>query len=46
VFRRRHALAFKAHEAFSKSEWIERQQLVAQLVELVWSPERLKAYAV
>lgn len=45
AFRGRHALAFKAHEAFSKSEWAERQLLVAQLVELVWSPERLKAYA-
>ena len=45
AFRSRHALAFKAHETFTKDDWADRQRLVAQLVELVWSPERLKAYA-
>ena len=45
VFRSQHALAFKAHEVFSKIEWAERQRLLAQLVELVWSPQRLWAYA-
>jgi hypothetical protein len=45
AFRDRHKLAFKAHERFAQSEWAERQRLVAQLVELIWSPERLKAYA-
>jgi Protein of unknown function (DUF1524) len=45
AFRGRHGLAFKAHEAFSKCEWAERQWLVAQLVDLIWSPERLWAYA-
>jgi hypothetical protein len=45
AFRGRHSLDFKAHDAFSKTEWAERQRLVAQLAELVWSPERLKAYS-
>jgi hypothetical protein len=45
AFRGCHALSFQAYAAFTKSEWAERQRLVAQLVELVWSPERLKAYA-
>lgn len=44
AFRNRHALSFKAHAAFGKVDWAERQRLVAELVELVWSPERLKAY--
>jgi hypothetical protein len=45
AFRSRHALALRAHETFTKDDWADRQRLVAQLVELVWSPERLKAYA-
>lgn len=44
AFRNRHALPFKAHADFGKADWAERQRLVAQLVELVWSPDRLKAY--
>ncbi|MGK7865430.1 GmrSD restriction endonuclease domain-containing protein [Falsiroseomonas sp. E2-1-a4] len=41
-FRSSHALTFKNYTEFTKSEWAERQHLVAQLVELVWSPERLR----
>jgi hypothetical protein len=45
AFRTHHALSFKAHSAFDKDAWAERLGLVAQLVDLVWSPDRLKAFA-
>ncbi|MBC9176151.1 DUF262 domain-containing protein [Pseudoroseomonas ludipueritiae] len=45
AFRTQRGLAFKPHPNFTKAEWAERQQLLAQLVELVWSPDRLRAYA-
>jgi hypothetical protein len=45
AFRSKHGLGFRAHQAFTKDDWADRQRLVAQLVELVWSPERLKAYS-
>jgi len=41
AFRNRLALAFKPHDTFTKSDWAERQALVAKLVECVWSPDRL-----
>jgi uncharacterized protein with ParB-like and HNH nuclease domain len=41
AFRNRLALAFKPHDTFTKSDWAERQALVAKLVESVWSPDRL-----
>lgn len=44
AFRSENGLAFGPHEAFSKAAWAERRQLVAQLVELVWSPTRLEAF--
>jgi uncharacterized protein with ParB-like and HNH nuclease domain len=45
AFRGRLALGFKAYDAFTKTEWAERQKLVAQLVQDVWSPERLQEFA-
>lgn len=41
AFRSRLALDFKPHDTFTKSDWAERQALVAKLVERVWSPDRL-----
>ncbi len=41
AFRNRLGLDFKPHDAFTKSDWAERQALVAKLVESVWSPDRL-----
>ena len=41
AFRNRLALDFKPHDTFTKSDWAERQALVAKLVERVWSPDRL-----
>lgn len=46
AFRTRHALPFKVHAAFDKDAWTDRLGLVAQLVDLVWSPDRLKAFSV
>lgn len=34
--------AFKPYEKFGKAEQLERRQLLTQLVNLVWSPDRLK----
>jgi uncharacterized protein with ParB-like and HNH nuclease domain len=45
AFRSQHALAFRAMDSFGKPEWEERKQLVAKLVDLVWSPDRLTSYA-
>jgi hypothetical protein len=44
AFRSRHALPFKAHATFGKEDGAKRQRLVGQLVDLVWSPDRLTAY--
>ena len=42
AFRIRNQLSFSAPEIFSKSEQQKRTELVKQLVNIVWSPERLK----
>ncbi len=44
AFRTRHTLDFKPFDDFSKDAWAERQRLVGQLVDLVWSPDRLQAF--
>jgi hypothetical protein len=36
-----HQLPFRAFEKFTKDEQLARRDLVAALVELVWSPQRL-----
>lgn len=41
-FASKHQLPFKAYECFTKTEQLERRNLVAALVELVWSPKRLQ----
>lgn len=41
-----HQLPFKACENFTKDEQMARRDLVAALVELVWSPQRLQEAAV
>jgi len=41
-FRQRHNLPFKAYPTFGKVEQRERLELIRALVDLVWSPERLK----
>lgn len=40
-FSETHQLPFKAFESFTKDEQSARRELVAALVEVVWSPERL-----
>ena len=40
-----HQLPFKAFDAFTKDEQMARRDLVAALVELVWSPKRLQEAA-
>lgn len=45
AFRERFGLPFKPYEHFSKTEQLERRQLLEQLVNLIWSPERLKEAA-
>jgi hypothetical protein len=40
-----HQLPFKAFEAFTKTEQLARRDLVAALVDRVWSPERLQEAA-
>jgi uncharacterized protein with ParB-like and HNH nuclease domain len=40
-----HQLPFKPFENFTKVEQLERRKLVAALVELVWSPKRLREAA-
>jgi uncharacterized protein with ParB-like and HNH nuclease domain len=44
AFRSRHGLDFKPHSTFGKEAWADRQKLVARLVDLIWSPERLNAH--
>jgi uncharacterized protein with ParB-like and HNH nuclease domain len=44
-FAEAHALPFKAFETFSKDEQMARRELVAALVEVVWSPLRLQQAA-
>lgn len=44
AFRSKNQLEFNAYATFDKISWAGRQRLVAQLVELVWSPDRLKSY--
>ena len=44
-FREKYGLPFKPYEQFSKAEQLERRQLLEQLVNLIWSPERLKEAA-
>ncbi len=41
-FRQSHNLPFRAFSSFGKTEQQERRKLVADLVEIVWSPDRLK----
>jgi hypothetical protein len=41
-FRQAHKLPFRSFRSFGKTEQHERRRLVAALVEVVWSPERLK----
>lgn len=41
-----HQLPFKAFASFTKEEQMARRDLVAALVELVWSPQRLQEAAV
>lgn len=36
-------LPFKAYTDFGKSELLERQELVAKMVEIVWSPDRIRS---
>ena len=40
-----YALPFKAFETFTKTEQLARRELVAALIELVWSPRRLQEAA-
>jgi len=40
-----HDLPFKAFDRFTKKEQLERRELVAALVEMVWSPSRLQKAA-
>jgi uncharacterized protein with ParB-like and HNH nuclease domain len=40
-----HQLPFRAFEAFTKEQQLARQELVAALVDLVWSPSRIKEAA-
>jgi uncharacterized protein with ParB-like and HNH nuclease domain len=40
-----HALPFKSFETFTKTEQLARRELVAALVELAWSPQRLQEAA-
>ena len=44
-FAAEHALPFKAFEHFTKDEQLARRELVAALVEMVWSPQRLQEAA-
>lgn len=44
-FRQTHNLPFRPFTSFGKVEQQERQNLVAKLVDVVWSPERLKEAA-
>ena len=44
-FATEHKLPFKAFERFTKEEQLIRIELVAALVEIVWSPRRLEAAA-
>lgn len=40
-----HQLPFKSYATFTKTEQLARRELVAALVELVWSPQRLQKAA-
>jgi hypothetical protein len=40
-----HALPFKAFQTFTKDQQLARRELVAAMVEMVWSPQRLRAAA-
>ena len=40
-----HHLPFRPFETFTKQDQLERRELVAALVELIWSPERLREAA-
>lgn len=42
AFKIRHGLTLKPFDTFGKEEQRERRQLVAALVKLIWSPERLR----
>jgi uncharacterized protein with ParB-like and HNH nuclease domain len=45
TFRNKYDLPFKPFTTFGKQEQLERRKLVQKLVELIWSPERLKEAA-
>jgi uncharacterized protein with ParB-like and HNH nuclease domain len=45
AFRTSQHLSFKAISSFGKSEQLERREVVRDLVNLVWSPDRLKEFA-
>jgi uncharacterized protein with ParB-like and HNH nuclease domain len=44
-FKQRNSLAFEPTATFGKKEQNQRRELVTQLVNLIWSPERLRAAA-
>jgi hypothetical protein len=46
AFKDRRGLAFKPYDHFGKAEQLERRQLMEQLANLIWSPERLNAVAI
>lgn len=43
-FRFRYNLPFKSYDFFTKDEQLERRELIAALVEIIWSPERLREH--
>jgi hypothetical protein len=44
AFRTAHQLPFKPYTSFGKQEQMERRDLVRDLVNLIWSPDRLKEF--
>lgn len=44
AFRTRLGLPFRAHDTFTKAELAERRDLVARMVEVIWSPDRLRTF--
>jgi len=45
-FTERHQLPFKAFTSFTKDAQLARRDLVASLIEMVWSPQRLREAAI
>ena len=44
AFRTTHGLPFQSFESFGKNEQLKRRELIRALVNLVWSPARLKEF--